>query len=150
MWHFILTKTLLQLENAQEILYGPVILITKVSILLLYLRIFDGRHRVKTRTYISTQVVLYFNIIFYIAITVVKLFECIPRKKIWEPSTPGTCINFYALLYVTGVFNIISDIALIVLPVVGIGALQMGMRRKVLAIAAFSAALLLVLASLST
>ena len=138
----LLTEGLSQLENAQEALYGPVILVTKMSILLLYSRLFDARHTLKSKTYICTQLLIYFNTLFYIAVTLVKVFECTPRSKIWEPQTPGHCINFQALLYVTGIVNVISDVALIILPVGGVCALQMPVARKVGVVAAFGAAIL--------
>ena len=128
--------------NVHEIIYGVIILITKVSILLLYSRLFAPSR--KSMTYFFIQLLLCFNVLFYTAITLVKIFECTPRRKIWEKSTPGRCINIAALLYVTGTVNVCSDIAILILPLNVIWHLHLPMKRRVGVSAAFAAALLLV------
>jgi hypothetical protein len=124
--------------NVHEIIYGPIILITKISILLLYSKLFAPSRR--SATYFFIQLLVYFNTLFYIAITLVKIFECTPRSKIWDRATPGTCINFGTLLYVTGIVNICSDIAILVLPIHVIWHLKLPVMRKVGVSAAFAAA----------
>lgn len=116
------------------------IAITKVSILLLYSRLFAPSR--KSLTYFFIQLLLYFTVAFYTAITFVKIFECSPREKIWRRSVPGHCINFAALLYVTGIVNICSDIAILILPVHVIWRLQLPHSRKVGVSLAFIAGLL--------
>ena len=128
------------MANVQEIIYGPIILITKLSILLLYSKLFAPSR--KSRTYFFIQLLAYFNTLFYIAVTLVKIFECTPRSKIWERTKPGTCINFGTLLYVTGIVNICSDIAILVLPIHVIWHLKLPVMRKVGVSAAFAAATL--------
>lgn len=128
------------MANVQEIIYGPIILITKVSILLLYSRLLAPSRKSATRFFIN--LLLYFNILFYTAITLVKIFECTPRKKIWERRTPGHCIDLVALLYVTGIVNICSDIAILILPMFVIWNLQLPPMRKLGVSAAFTAGLL--------
>ncbi|CAF9941272.1 MAG: hypothetical protein ALECFALPRED_009049 [Alectoria fallacina] len=135
-----------KLANVQEIIYGPIILITKISILLLYAKLFAPQRR--SVTYILIQMLLYFNLLFYTAITVVKIFECTPRSKIWEKTTPGHCINLAVLLYVTGVVNTGSDIAILMLPLTVIWHLQMPTNRKIGVSAAFAAALFAPIASI--
>ena len=123
-----------------EIIYGVIILITKTSILLLYSRILISQR--KSVTYLLIKVLLIVMALYYTAITLVKIFECTPRTKIWERKTPGRCINIAAVLYVTAVFNICSDIAIIVLPLHVIWHLQMPVRRRIGVSAAFLVALL--------
>ncbi|CAD6574768.1 MAG: hypothetical protein ASARMPRED_006899 [Alectoria sarmentosa] len=135
-----------KLANVQEIIYGPIILITKISILLLYAKLFAPQRR--SVTYILIQTLLYFNLLFYTAITLVKIFECTPRRKIWEKTTPGHCINLAVLLYVTGVVNTASDIAILMLPLTVIWHLQMPTNRKIGVSAAFAAALFAPIASI--
>lgn len=80
--------------------------------------------------------------LFYAAITLVKIFECTPRAKIWEREIQGRCVNIAVVLYVTAVFNVCSDIASIVLPLHVIWHLQTPIRRRIGVSAAFLVALL--------
>ena len=79
---------------------------------------------------------------FYTAITIVKLFKCLPQSRIFNKSIPGKCINFEALLYVTGTVNICSDIFILVLPLGTVWRLHMPRNRKIGVSLAFIAALL--------
>ncbi|KAI9651648.1 MAG: hypothetical protein M1831_000551 [Alyxoria varia] len=80
-------------------------------------------------------------VLFYTAITLVKIFECTPREKIWLGSTPGRCIDFGKLTAVTGSVNIVSDFTILFLPLPLIWRLQMPMRRKIGASAVFATGL---------
>ncbi|MCJ1235715.1 hypothetical protein MMC14_003686 [Varicellaria rhodocarpa] len=133
------------LSNISEIVYGPLILVTKASILLLYMRIF-APHR-KSRTYVLIYLLLWFNVLFYIPITVVKIVECIPRARIWDKSIPGRCIDFEPLLYTTSIVNLCSDLSILVLPIESIWRLQMKTARKIGVSAAFTAGLFATVAS---
>lgn len=73
---------------------------------------------------------------------IISLTETNIRSKIWEKTTPGHCINLAVLLYVTGVVNTGSDIAILMLPLTVIWHLQMPTNRKIGVSAAFAAALL--------
>lgn len=79
---------------------------------------------------------------FYTAITTVKIFKCVPQSKIFNKSIPGKCINFEALLYVTGIVNICSDIFILVLPLGTVWRLHMPRNQKIGVSFAFTAALL--------
>ncbi|MCJ1458495.1 hypothetical protein MMC28_008868, partial [Mycoblastus sanguinarius] len=81
----------LKLANAEEIFYGPLIFITKLSILLQYIRIFVPTRR--SAMFYSINVLIWTNCLFYIADTLVEIFQCVPRTKIWDPTIPGHCVN---------------------------------------------------------
>ena len=129
-----------QLGNLEEILYCPLMFITKLSILLQYLRIFVPNHTGKL--YYTVQFIIWFNLLFYIASTLAEIFGCIPRKKIWEPTTPGRCVNTNVVVIATGAINIISDFSILVLPLSSIWGLQMPRRRKIALSAVFATGLL--------
>ena len=78
----------------------------------------------------------------YIAISVSKILQCWPREKIWNAATPGTCINLAVLLDTSGIFNIVSDVVILLLPIKGLWNLQMSFRKKVGIYAAFTVGLM--------
>lgn len=139
--------TIKQWENLQEIIYGPIILITKISILLLYSKLFAPSR--KSLTYINIQLLLYLCILFYMAITLAKIFQCTPRTRIWDKALPGRCINLAALFIVSSVFNTSSDIAILLIPIFVVWGLQIPFQRKVWISAACTGALLSVITASS-
>ncbi|MCJ1303445.1 hypothetical protein MMC08_006255 [Hypocenomyce scalaris] len=118
-----------QLANAQEIMYGPLIFVTKLSILLQYLRIFVPNNT--GFIYYTVQFIIWFNLLFYTADTLVEIFECTPRSKIWNVTLSGHCVNINGAIITTAVINIVSDFSILLLPLTSIWALQMPTRRKV-------------------
>ena len=144
----------LQLTNAVEITYCLVICITKVSILLLYLRMFSPSRTVC----IIIHVNLWANVLFYTAGFFVEIFECVPREAIWNPrhghsgtyydpwdgGKTGTykCVNQDLLEVVSAVFNLLSDFAILLLPISTVWYLQMRMKKKVAVLVVFATGLL--------
>lgn len=116
------------------------IFVAKLLILLQYISIFAPQKR--GFTYWGTQVLIWTNLAFYIAIFFVVIFECTPREKIWNPLTPGTCVDINATFIVTGAWNVFSDIAILLLPLRATWMLQMQTKRKWQVSGIFSAGLL--------
>ncbi|KAL8885343.1 MAG: hypothetical protein Q9205_001018, partial [Flavoplaca limonia] len=124
-WDVRLTDffTWLKLSNALQIFYNPLIFITKLSILLQYLVIFVPNSTGKT--YWAIHFVICVNLLFYLAVMLVQIFQCQPREKIWHPLLPGRCVDLAAVLISGAVINVISDLSILVLPVAKIWQLQM-------------------------
>lgn len=61
----------------------------------------------------------------------IPIFQCTPRRKIWDQETPGRCLNVIGLYYTSAVFNTVSDIAMLSVPIYLVWNLQMSIRRKV-------------------
>lgn len=118
-----------QLANVIEIIYNPIIFATKLSILLLFLRIFVPNGR--GTTYYVIHVLIWLNLFFYIANVPIEIWPCIPRKKLWTPSLPGHCLNNERVFVAGGAINVVSDFAILLLPVVLISRLQMPMKKKI-------------------
>lgn len=128
-----------QWNNGTEIVYMPTILITKVSILLMYLRLFMPNRRSKTNY--LTKLIIWVNILFYLSVTIVAVLGCIPRRKIWQRWVPGKCVNEQAVLLVTAVVNALSDVSILLLPIGCIWHLQLSLRRKLAISAVFATGL---------
>ena len=119
-----------QWTNITELVYSPTISIAKLSILLMYLRIFMPDRSTRTRTYYLTQFIIWFNMLFYLTVLIVTGCQCIPRRKIWNPSVPGKCVNAHAVLLVTAVINLLLDFSILLLPIRSIWHLQLSPKRK--------------------
>lgn len=77
-------------------------------------------------------------IAFYLATTLVKIFECQPRERIWDVSVPGHCINIPSLLNTSGVFNGATDMLLLLVPVKSVWRLHMSAKKKLQVAAIFT------------
>ncbi|EAW10210.1 uncharacterized protein ACLA_046760 [Aspergillus clavatus NRRL 1] len=117
-----------KLANTSQIVYGPLIFITKLSILLLYLRVFAPAF--KSRTYFCIHALIWLNLGFYLPDTVVKVFECSPRSRIWDKRIEGRCLNINIPFIVTSAINVVSDFLILILPIVSVWHLQMRSSKK--------------------
>lgn len=119
--------------NIGEILYAPNILLVKMSILVQYLKIFAPRKSVNPFVFVGAWLVIACSSIFYIVDMFFTIFACSPREKIWNKFfIGGHCpINYNAIIIATAIFNIISDIAILVLPVSALWKLQMARKKKI-------------------
>lgn len=70
------------------------------------------------------------TVMFYFACMIFRIFACVPREKIWNPTIPGRCINSSAGIISSAALNSISDFVLFVLPLSRIWQLQMPRQRK--------------------
>jgi hypothetical protein len=120
-----------QLANTEEILYSVLMFTAKLSVLMLYLRVFVPPRSKNTWVYYSILFVIGFNALFYIANTFIEIFSCTPREKIWNPTIPGYCINVYGVIIGTAALNMILDFMMILIPMGVIWQLQMGRKRRV-------------------
>lgn len=129
-----------QWANTSQIVYGPLIFITKLSILLLYLRVFAPSFR--SKTFFCIHALIWLNLGFYFADTIVKIFECSPRAKIWDKTLKGHCININIPIIVTSSINVASDFLILVLPIVSVWRLQMRNPKRWGTSAIFAAGIL--------
>ena len=122
--------------NVSQIWYGAAAAIIKTTILLLYLRVFSAHKR--STLSIIIRICIAINGLFYTAITIVKIWQCSPRERAWNKSIAGNCVDVSALLYVSSIFNIVSDIIVLLLPVKGLWSLQLNRKRKLYIYAVFT------------
>ncbi|MCJ1309868.1 hypothetical protein MMC25_003529 [Agyrium rufum] len=99
---------------------------TKLSILALYHRIFNTgrfpRYNLSLMAFILT---------YSIAFILVSVFQCIPIQKSWNKALSGYCVNNEGQWYSFAVLNIISDIAIMILPMPVIQKLQLPKGQKI-------------------
>ncbi|KAI3317137.1 hypothetical protein HD806DRAFT_515890 [Xylariaceae sp. AK1471] len=115
--------------NVGSIHYGVIICIAKVTILWMYRRIFSP---IRWRVF---DLIIVFLItllsLFYTASNIAKIWECIPRAKIFDPTIPGHCIDIGTLINVSGLFNTVTDFIILVLPVKAVWKMNMSLQKKV-------------------
>lgn len=130
-----------------EVIYGPTIFFAKLSILLLYLRIFvTGKG---SKTYYAIHFIIWSNFLFYLSNLPTEIWTCIPRERIWDPTVDGKCLNNDAIIVSGGAINVVSDFGILLIPIVSIGHLQMPRAKKIGVLAVFATGFLQVLASLT-
>ncbi|KAL8927690.1 MAG: hypothetical protein Q9172_001250 [Xanthocarpia lactea] len=99
------------------ILYAPIIFLVKAAILLQYLRLFAPSKTVNPSMFIGARVIIVVTGVYYIISTSITIWACSPREKIWNPLiTEGHCLNDDIAVLFTCLFNIASDVAILVLP----------------------------------
>ena len=118
----------IQIVNVAQIVYSVPLYLTKLSILIQYLRIFVVS--LSGATFYTIQGLIWLNLAYYIATTFALVFACNPREKVWNPSVPGSCINQEDLFIITAVVNVITNILILVLPLNCLRKLQMPFQRK--------------------
>lgn len=131
------------------IVYTPAECLIRVSILLQYLRIFVPNRRGDRVMYYAIHILVWCNCIFYLSKFIGLLALCVPAYKLWEPWTQGGhCNNGDAWYISSGLFNIVSDFATLVLPIRCIYQLQLPTRRKILVTLVFATGFLACIASI--
>ena len=161
-------KDLSQLSYIGVIIYGPIIVTVKISILLQYITLFVT-HRGSAFHY-TVYCVIWINVIFYTIISLLDAFgvsnnvllpllsisriredtygrKCNPRQKYLEPTIPGHCFGRKQLGVVTSVINIFSDFSILILPLPLIWRLQMSWAKKARVTAVFGVGLSTCIAS---
>jgi hypothetical protein len=123
-----LTKFLYSVTTA-SIIYGPLVALLKTAILLDWLHLFNMRH---TRTAMAwtIYVMIALNCAYYTAASLAIMFACTPRKRFWDPTTPGTCTSTHATAVTHGVVNMVSDFIMMAIPQKVIWSLHLNRGQK--------------------
>jgi hypothetical protein len=122
--------------NVAAIQYGLTIMLIKLSLLMLYRRVFIPPRRGAFD--ITLRVLECVLVMFYVSITIVKFAQCTPREKIWNRKLDGKCVNGSYLLNVSGMFNFLTDVLILLIPVKSVWKLQMKTKTKLQIVAIFT------------
>ncbi|KAK5992099.1 Wortmanamides biosynthesis cluster C-like protein [Cladobotryum mycophilum] len=115
---------------------------TKLSVLLMYFRIFDFPLFRKMTYYIAGLVIAW-----VICITFLFIFICVPVQKLWYPSLPGHCISQVGTWIANAIATIFTDLAILLMPIPQIWRLQLRTTEKMGLTVAFSLGFFVVFAS---
>ena len=104
-----------------------------MSILLFYRRVFPSQATM-TSFRIAWFGISVWCILWLISTLFAAIFQCYPVSFAWTKvatTIKGTCLDFPALLYATAVLNIITDVAILLLPMPIVWHLRIQMSQKI-------------------
>ena len=108
-------------------MYFPTILLAKASICLQCLRFFSvGRDK----AFWTIHIFFLINVLYYVTVWIFGIVRCILQSKIWKEAIPDKLINYSAYEVATGVFNLVSDLLMLLYPLVCVWQLQMSLTKK--------------------
>ncbi|KAA8572005.1 hypothetical protein MFRU_018g00480 [Monilinia fructicola] len=117
----------LELYYFGEMLYFVCVAVTKVAILILYLRLATSR----------TLRMLIYGVMVFVVLTsfscvVATIFQCTPIPKAWEypPTSNGSCIHVNSMFYANAGLDIFQDCIIYVLPMRMLYYIQIPKRQK--------------------
>lgn len=112
---------------ALEMIYLPAVALPKLSILSLYFRIFPNKV-FRSMTLVIVAIVLLNWLAFLFAST----FQCSPVAYQWDKSIEGgSCFDILLFYRMVNVPNIVTDIAMLILPMPVVWKLHASRPRKV-------------------
>jgi len=100
--------------------------LTKISILLLYYRIFGVVNNFRIALYIAAALV----IAYWIPTTILAYLGCTPFARNWDQTLPGTCVNLVAFFRWNGICNLILDVLILCLPIPMVWRLSVSVRQR--------------------
>ncbi|KAI9682138.1 MAG: hypothetical protein M1817_000192 [Caeruleum heppii] len=120
------SPTYLQLFIVLVVVYVPAVTCSKIAILIFYHRI-SPNALFRVAIYIIGAITVGYTL----AVMFALLFACQPVAKSWDLSiTGGSCINQPAVYLANGILNVISDIAILILPMPMVWQLHIPKRQK--------------------
>ncbi|KAL8663885.1 MAG: hypothetical protein Q9168_008015 [Polycauliona sp. 1 TL-2023] len=117
-----LTKSLLETLNVASAFYGPTMFFTKLSIFILYYRIFSPSKTMRYLIYFGIA----FNFIYYTIYLFIYAFYCPNTSK--KAPTCGHQVKVISVA--TSALNIVSDFYILLIPLAAVSNLQLPKKRK--------------------
>ncbi|PHH51867.1 hypothetical protein CFIMG_004064RA [Ceratocystis fimbriata CBS 114723] len=118
-------KRIVQLILVSEVMYMCALAATKVSIMVLYFRIFPSQ---KLRRLVWA--VSIFTILFTIASVLATIFQCQPAKAAWDFLVEGKCYTFVNFLYANAAVSLATDILVLAMPMPLLWRLTLPTKQK--------------------
>ncbi|KAF7879368.1 hypothetical protein EAF04_000564 [Stromatinia cepivora] len=124
----------IQVYLASELIWACSMALIKISVLLLYVRIFGSMRYFRLLAYGFGS----FTIAWAIMVVFVCTFQCLPVAYQWDKTIEGgQCINSWLFFTIGSSFDVLVDFALLILPLPAIWNLQLSILQKVSLIAIF-------------
>lgn len=109
-----------------EILYVYNLVWTKLSFLMMYYRIFRFPYFKRWAFAIGGFVIMW-----VITVTFLFVFICVPVQKLWYPQLPGHCINQVGTWIANATSTIVTDLAILILPIPQVWTLHLKRSEKI-------------------
>ena len=123
--------------------YKVALHMTKISLLLLYMRIFN---HVAWFRKVAIGIIV-FLVLYTIGSCGAGFAQCTPIEKSWDKTVDGKCVNLYVLFTTNGAVAMVSDAVILVLPLPLIYSLTLPWAQKLALIPVFGLGLVICLAS---
>ncbi|KAH7131876.1 hypothetical protein B0J11DRAFT_565468 [Dendryphion nanum] len=111
---------------ASIMMYNFGLTLTKVSIILQYLRITIDKF---VRT--ACRILMWITLLNCFQTWLTGILTCYPVAKFWDDRIPGGCVNKPALWYANAAINILQDVSLIILPIFILRKLIIPRKEKI-------------------
>lgn len=120
-------KLRLKLVVAQSYLTTVTNTLSRASIAALYLRLFPNKGSRR-----AGHLVLFYLVALALAQMICGLVQCRPFSVFWNPTAKNAkCYNLFLFFELSGILNIVGDLALMLIPVPIVWKLQTSTSRKV-------------------
>ncbi|KAL3418416.1 hypothetical protein PVAG01_10132 [Phlyctema vagabunda] len=135
----------IQVQYAGVIAYGPATFLIKVTLLLVYVRVFSPFRK----TIIFIYVFMAMLVAYYIPMQIIKMRLCYPIWKVWRDSEDGTCLDIKKIFVADTVISSITDLAILIIPIPLTWSLQMAAQKRIRYVALLGAGGLATAASIA-
>ncbi|KAF2625391.1 MFS general substrate transporter [Macroventuria anomochaeta] len=124
-----------QSAYAFSVLYNPALMATKTSILIFYLNLSETQKIFRWAT-ISTLVVVNAG---GLALTILNIVQCRPVSAAWASPVPATahCTNIVTIYLSSAPLNIITDLAILFLPMPILTSMRLPKKQKIILVITF-------------
>ena len=129
----VFSANLDQLFFISQAFYKLTMNLTKMSIQLLYLRIF-----IQKWFRIICHVLLVIITSYMVAAFLASVFQCTPVPRAWDKTIAGKCIDITTNWYANAGFSIATDIIILALPMYPLYKTKIMMKRKVALMVVFA------------
>ncbi|KAI5781503.1 hypothetical protein EDC01DRAFT_730234 [Geopyxis carbonaria] len=120
-------------QLSTQLLYNPVLALTKISIILFYKRISPNKN-----FYLFLHGTIAFVICHGIALFITNIFQCTPVAFFWNPTIPGgSCIDLRAFYFSAAALSIAADFWILLLPQPVLFSLQLPMKKRLMLMGMF-------------
>ncbi|KAI1459219.1 MFS general substrate transporter [Annulohypoxylon moriforme] len=128
--------TLRNCEYVFSVLYNPALMATKTSVLIFYLRLSKNTQRVMR---IASWAVLAIVNLAGAVLTLLNLFQCRPVAAAFDTLTePTYCIPLLTQFLCSAPVNVLTDLAILALPLPVLTSMRLPRRQKVILIFTFA------------
>ena len=111
------------------ILYASTITAAKISVLILYRRVFPVRSFLVAIYVVGVLCLLWWSVVILLTV-----LQCQPISYVWDRSIPGRCIDLQTMYYGFTISNMGLDITICFMPIRLLWKLQLPVRQRVLLI----------------
>ncbi|MCJ1471736.1 hypothetical protein MMC13_000376 [Lambiella insularis] len=120
-----LSITVLEDTEPTSIVYKFLIMFTKLSFLILYLRIFPSR-----RMQLFTKGLIAVVVLWSISYGIATVIQCVPIAKAWNKNIKGGCVNNTIFWYTHAAINTFTDLIIYIMPIPQVLRLQLPFAQK--------------------